>query len=1213
MRVLCLLMAFLALVPAAPCQARRKARKQADTPSGFLPGQINIFAGNGTSTGTFSNGSEPTQVFLSPSYSVTDSYGNVYIAAGSSPTGGIFIVYGGNKIPGALANVTTNASPSTTPQAGLIYQIAGMLESSCDCNGMPLDQVGISIIAGLAIDSNDNLYYSDGETDSGPVPIASVVRMVDFATSNVTTVAGQWGVNNPNFSPTILGDGGPATSAVLYHPEDIKLDQWGNLYINDNFNDEVRVVYLGSQPPPLLAAEGNTYGTPKLGYIYDVAGYAENFCGSGGSACSGDGGPATAASAGLGSEFSIALDEAGDLYIADSTTSGPPNGYIRIVYAGGAVPTLLNLYLNPGGGTSISPTSGYIYPATGYDANPQFATCTAAPCGDGELAGNMAFGSNSSGGPALYLVTDSTGALYISDAFGNAVRKIDTSGYASTIAGVDDPTETLPCSTTVPGPATGTCVYGPAGIWFDAQDSLYIAGAEVLWKASPLSAQMIDFPAFNPAAVTYGAAPINLTAAASSGLPVQYAVTSTPAGIAKLSGSQLIIQGVGSITVTASQPGNATTGAAAPVSQTLTVDQAPLTVTANSVSKNFGAPNPAFTATITGFVNGDTATTPGVYTGAPAFSTTATVNSPKGTYPIVPSIGTLLAVNYSFPADNFIDGVLTITGGNPQTINFPAFSPSTVAYGQAPIQISATASSGSPVSFTILSGPGTLSGANGSLLTITGAGKIVVQATQPGNGQYAPAPPVSQTLTVTPAVLTITGPTVTTTYGVTINPAAFPPPVITGFVGTDTASTVLVGSVQYTTATGTPDTGTYAIQVGLGTLALIPAAALNYTFAPPVNGKLIVNPAAQTITFNPIPPNETYGTDLTLTASTASNLPITFKITGPAVFYNGLNYEIVLKGIGVVTVTAMQPGNGNYLAAQPVTQTVPVGQAPLNIQAFSTSREQGAQNPVFGYSIGCPASAGPSPGCFVNGDTDIPSVISGLPQLTTPATPSSSPGTYPIAVTQGTLAAPNYYFVFLNGTLTVTPPGNYTLSASPPSLTIASGLSAQTNLTLAPANFYQGTVTLTCGQVPANMTCTISPSTYNFPGNQNAPGFPPVEYNAQGTITVSASGSSVTGSLASRSSIRASAMWLIPGALACLLLTLARRRARHFSRMSRRISGLLTILALATALLAVNSCGGSSRSLNAATGTTQLVITGSGTSVSGSPVTTSLNLTVTVQ
>jgi len=77
-----------------------------------------------------------------------------------------------------------------------------------------------------------------------------------------------------------------------------------------------------------------------------------------------------------------------------------------------------------------------------------------------------------------------------------------------------------------------------------------------------------------------------------------------------------------------------------------------------------------------------------------------------------------------------------VIGTTPQTITFPAIS------GPA---LAATASSGLTVSYAVTSGPATVSG---STLSITGAGTIVVQATQPGNGTYAAAAPVSQSLAV---------------------------------------------------------------------------------------------------------------------------------------------------------------------------------------------------------------------------------------------------------------------------------------------------------------------------------------------------------------------------------------------------------------------------------------------------------------------------------
>ena len=85
----------------------------------------------------------------------------------------------------------------------------------------------------------------------------------------------------------------------------------------------------------------------------------------------------------------------------------------------------------------------------------------------------------------------------------------------------------------------------------------------------------------------------------------------------------------------------------------------------------------------------------------------------------------------------------TITVTQAQTITFPALSP--VTYGAAPVVLSATASSGLPVAFSVISGPATVSGAT---LTITGAGNVVVQADQAGNSSYQAAPAVQQTLVV---------------------------------------------------------------------------------------------------------------------------------------------------------------------------------------------------------------------------------------------------------------------------------------------------------------------------------------------------------------------------------------------------------------------------------------------------------------------------------
>lgn len=80
-----------------------------------------------------------------------------------------------------------------------------------------------------------------------------------------------------------------------------------------------------------------------------------------------------------------------------------------------------------------------------------------------------------------------------------------------------------------------------------------------------------------------------------------------------------------------------------------------------------------------------------------------------------------------------------------QTIEFAA--PSDQPFGLAPIELSATASSGLPVTFTLVEGPAALDGAT---LTVLAPGTIRVRATQDGDATYAAAPAALAIFTVTP-------------------------------------------------------------------------------------------------------------------------------------------------------------------------------------------------------------------------------------------------------------------------------------------------------------------------------------------------------------------------------------------------------------------------------------------------------------------------------
>ena len=89
-----------------------------------------------------------------------------------------------------------------------------------------------------------------------------------------------------------------------------------------------------------------------------------------------------------------------------------------------------------------------------------------------------------------------------------------------------------------------------------------------------------------------------------------------------------------------------------------------------------------------------------------------------------------------------------VVNAAPQIISVPA-PPSPVDYRVSPITLAATGgASGNPVVFSIVSGPGSVSGANGTTLTITGVGTVVVAANQAGSSNYAAATQVTRSIVI---------------------------------------------------------------------------------------------------------------------------------------------------------------------------------------------------------------------------------------------------------------------------------------------------------------------------------------------------------------------------------------------------------------------------------------------------------------------------------
>jgi hypothetical protein len=251
------------------------------------------------------------------------------------------------------------------------------------------------------------------------------------------------------------------------------------------------------------------------------------------------------------------------------------------------------------------------------------------------------------------------------------------------------------------------------------------------------------------------------------------------------------------------------------------VGKASLTIHATYTSADYNQPIPTLTYTLTGFVNGENAS---VVTGAPVETTTATQGSAPGNYPIQITAGTLSAANYGGWATQ--NATLTIKS-TPQTITFTQPT-SPVRYGVAPITLSANSSSGLPVTLSVV-GPATL---NGTALTITGIGTVVIRANQAGNSDYAAANQVVKEIIVDRADLTIHATYVSVGYNQPIPTLTY---TVTGFVNGENASVLTGAPVESTTATQGSAPGYYPIQITAGTLS-----AANYGGWATMNGTLTI-------------------------------------------------------------------------------------------------------------------------------------------------------------------------------------------------------------------------------------------------------------------------------------------------------------------------------------------------------------------------------------
>ncbi|MGQ9927615.1 MAG: MBG domain-containing protein [Chloroflexaceae bacterium] len=264
----------------------------------------------------------------------------------------------------------------------------------------------------------------------------------------------------------------------------------------------------------------------------------------------------------------------------------------------------------------------------------------------------------------------------------------------------------------------------------------------------------------------------------------------------------------------------------------LSVTRAPLTITANDVTRRVGTSSPAFTARYQGFLNNDG---PADLDGTLTFTTPATTGSPAGTYSITP--GGLSSNNYVI---TYVDGTLTLVEQNVPEIIWP--DPAAIIYGTplGAAQLNATAS------FDGQSVPGTFeyTPPAGTVLPAGVVQPLQVVFTPDDRTNFARVT-ANQTIRVIPAPLTVTAVNTSRPYGAPDPTFAFN---VTGLRSGDTVAQVFQGALE-TTATRASPAGNNA-QITQGSLALTEYGAARYIISEFVPGTLNVTRASLTITAN---------------------------------------------------------------------------------------------------------------------------------------------------------------------------------------------------------------------------------------------------------------------------------------------------------------------------------------------------------------------------
>ena len=472
----------------------------------------------------------------------------------------------------------------------------------------------------------------------------------------------------------------------------------------------------------------------------------------------------------------------GSYVINDSVTVVPATSYAVTVGAGGALTGNGGANGNNGGNTTFGSTNPII--ANGGVAGS--GTTAAGQLGSG--------GTNSSGGSGGTVTLGLPGTSGASGAGG--------AGGAGAFGGTGAASRT-----TVANGFSVTTLGGGGGGAYGSVTGSNKGGAGGAGQIKiTYTVGLPNAPTIGTATVSgvSGQASISFTAPAFNGNSTitTYRATSSPGGItgtlSQAGSGTILVSGltngtVYTFTITATNAvGQSTASSASNAVTPYTVPSAP-TIGAAAASGVSGQATVSFTAPTS---NGGSPITSYTATSSPGGITGTLSQAGSGTI-IVNGLTNGTAYTFTVRATN-AGGLSAVSGTSnavtpisrvPQTITFSALS--AVNYGDAVLP-GATASSGLPVTYT--SDNPLVATTSGSTITVVGAGSVTISAMQAGDGTYAAATPVIQTLVVNKKSLSITTPSIASkVYNSLPDSGVVTPGTLSGFLGTETVTVMATG------------------------------------------------------------------------------------------------------------------------------------------------------------------------------------------------------------------------------------------------------------------------------------------------------------------------------------------------------------------------------------------------------------------------------------